>query len=128
MVVDRLVLQVLRDEALTRGLGDAEARVLIEWLSEQAENLGQNADANEGEEQLRILVRKARGIARFVALWFTPGTTGAAHQLAAVERFEWPLPDGTEDPWELMYRVLAWETTQLRQKDGWVTSRQAASA
>ncbi|MBV9124983.1 MAG: hypothetical protein JO112_16640, partial [Planctomycetes bacterium] len=30
---------ILQDDALTRGLGDPEARVLVEWLVEQVERL-----------------------------------------------------------------------------------------
>ena len=30
---------ILRNDALTRGLGDPEARILVEWLVEQAERL-----------------------------------------------------------------------------------------
>ena len=39
MVADPLLHHILSDERLTRGLGDEEARVLIEWLVEQAEEL-----------------------------------------------------------------------------------------
>ena len=34
-----LLCRILDDEALMRGLGDAEARVLVEWLVEEAERL-----------------------------------------------------------------------------------------
>ena len=39
MPVSPLLSHVLDDEALTRGLRDAEARVLIEWLVEEVERL-----------------------------------------------------------------------------------------
>ena len=32
-----LVRHVLRDESVTRGLGDIEARMLVEWLADRAE-------------------------------------------------------------------------------------------
>ena len=32
MPVSLLLSRILDDEALTRGLGDAEARLLVEWL------------------------------------------------------------------------------------------------
>ena len=32
-----LVRHILRDEAVTRGLGDVEARMIVEWLADRAE-------------------------------------------------------------------------------------------
>ena len=39
MVADPLLHHILSDERLTNGMGDEEARVLVEWLVEQAEEL-----------------------------------------------------------------------------------------
>ena len=38
--------QILDDEALTRGLGDPEARVLVEWLVERADSLSQGKSSD----------------------------------------------------------------------------------
>ena len=109
-----LVRHVLHDEALTRGLGDAEARVLVEWLVEWAELLDGEAETNEAAwSGLRIVCRRARGISRFITLWSQEGSRGSAAQLAAAERFAWPLPISDEDPTELMVRILEWEDRQI---------------
>src|SRR6476469_10061670 len=90
---------VLDDELLTRGLGDAEARAMIEWLVERSEashaRLGVIACAREIER----LCRRARAISRFVHLWCYQQLHGAACQLAATERFPWPLPATDGDPY-----------------------------
>jgi hypothetical protein len=118
MLARRLLSQVFEDHALTRGLGDAEARVLVEWLVEHAENL---AASGIGEETAGGAVvrfrRRARSISRFIALWCHLGEQGAAGQLAAAESFHWPLPDADADPCELMQAILGWEDQQLRESD-----------
>ncbi len=105
-----LLRHVLNDEAITRGLGDAEARVIVEWLADWAELL---ADEAESEEEawagVRKLCRRARGISRFVYLWSEERSHGAAVQLAATERYAWPLPMIDEDLTDLTVRILAWE-------------------
>jgi hypothetical protein len=46
-----------------------------------------------------------------VSLWSEPRSRGAAIQLAAVERFGWPLPtDPWQDPADLMQHILDWES------------------
>jgi hypothetical protein len=110
MLAKRVLSLVLHDDALTRGLGDPEARVLVEWLVERAE---QFAAAHPDEEavvrRLRALCRRARAIACFVRLWGTRRGRGAAAQLAATERFRWPLPSGPVEPCDLMADILRWE-------------------
>jgi hypothetical protein len=105
-----ILRHVLRDEALTRGLGDAEARMLVEWVADWTELL---ADAAQSEEEAwhlsAKLCRRARAIARFVALWDQPRGRGAATQLAAAEGFRWPLPTTAVDPPDLMRHILDWE-------------------
>jgi hypothetical protein len=109
-----LLQHVLRDEALTRGLGDEEARILIEWLVEWAELLADESETEQAAwDGVRTLCRRARGIGRFVYLWSRHDSRGAAGQLAVSERFHWPLPDDDEDPAELMLRILIWEDRQL---------------
>jgi len=112
MPVDALLQLILCDEALTRGLGDAEARVLIEWLVEHAEKLAEAATPGAAAEVRRVC-RRGRAIARFVGLW-CGGERGGACQLAAAERFTWPLPATAVDACELMQHIVEWEQRQLR--------------
>jgi hypothetical protein len=106
---------IARDEALTRGLGDAEARMLVEWLVEQADALDAVTPHDDLAARISSLCRRARGIVRFVRLWCHEDSRGAAGQLAAAERFEWPLPTRPMEPVELMLRILKWEARHLRQ-------------
>ncbi len=92
MVANPLLHHILSDERLTGGLGDAEARVLVEWLVEQAEELMELASAEEAKTAVDWLCRRGRAVARFVRLWCLERARGAAGQLAAAERFAWPLP------------------------------------
>jgi hypothetical protein len=115
MRVNPLLDQVLHDEALTRGLGDAEARVLIEWLVEHAEIMACSMLTAEAEQFMKRLCRRARGIARFVSLWCLDQAYGAAGQLAVTERFTWPWPDGEVEPCELMQAIVRWETNQMEE-------------
>src|SRR5438270_2190016 len=100
---DPLLRHVLRDEALTRGLGDEEARMLVEWVADWTELLAEAARTDDEAWRLTTkLCHRAKAIARFVALWGTPRGRGAATQLAASERFRWPLPADAVDPADLM--------------------------
>ena len=110
MLAKPLLNPILNNEALTRGLGDMEARVLVEWLVEQAERAAALA-RREPEAEVARLCRRARSIGRFVQLWCQRGERGAAQQFAAAERFNWPLPTAAVDPCDLMHDILAWETT-----------------
>jgi hypothetical protein len=106
--------QVLANDALTRGLGDPEARVLVEWLVEHVERLVSGADTEAlARAEVQRLYRRARAIGRFVDLWCHVHARGAAGQLAAAERFTWPLPEAATDPCELMQNILDWETRQM---------------
>jgi hypothetical protein len=105
------LMPILNDDRLTRGLDDAEARMLIDWLVAHAEALApQDLSAN-----LKVArrVKRARGIARFVALWCHERAPAAALQLAATERFGWPLPVREMDACDLMHDILAWEQEAL---------------
>ncbi|HZU36252.1 MAG TPA: hypothetical protein VFA18_10100 [Gemmataceae bacterium] len=108
MLAKPLLAPILTNDALTRGLADPEARILIEWLVEQAERFA-GSPASEGEILHRVhkLCRRGRAIGRFVMLWCHHRQRGAACQLAAAERFPWPLPtDRLIDPCELMQGIL----------------------
>lgn len=100
----------MHNDAVTRGLADPEARVLIEWLVSQAERLADQYTALELEAAISKLCQRARSISRFVCLWGEPRSRGAACQLAATERFAWPLPTTAVDPCELMLDILSFET------------------
>jgi hypothetical protein len=115
MPADLLLHPILADDALTRGLGDAEARILVEGLVEQAEYLGQIGPPAWAAEQVRRLCRRGRAVARFVVLWCHNRERGAASQLVASERFSWPMPDAEADPCEVMQAIVAWEAELLHQ-------------
>jgi hypothetical protein len=103
---------MLQSEALTRGLEDPEARILVEWLADRVEGMTDGASTEAAvPRSLNLLTQKARAIARFVSLW-CQGERGSAAQLAAVERFTWPLPTKAVDPCELMKAILAREPLQ----------------
>lgn len=111
-----LLSPILDDELLTRGLGDAEARAMIEWLVEHSEaNYARLAEEVCGREVAR-LCQRARAISRFVYLWCYQQLHGAACQLAATERFVWPLPTTDEDAYEVMNIILEWETIEAKQR------------
>ena len=114
MVANPLLHHILSDELLTRGLGDAEARVLVEWLVEQAEELMVVASDEEAKTSVAWLCRRGRALGHFVRLWCLE--RGAAGQFAAAERFAWPLPTATVDPCDLMQAIVAWEGDQFWQR------------
>jgi hypothetical protein len=106
--------RILGDESLTRGLRDSEARLLVEWLVEQAEGFHENStDAQAVDRRIQQLCRRARALRRFIELWFDANSRAAACQLVAVERWEWPMPDVEADPYEALYNILAWEGDSL---------------
>ena len=113
MRVRALLSHILEDEALTRGLADPEARILVEWLVEQAERLADVRPDEHAGAQVKRHCQRARSIRRFVSLWCHCGERRAAMQLAAAERFSWPLPVTAIDPCELMHAILASEASQF---------------
>lgn len=123
MVVNRLLHQIVSDERLTRNLGDAEVRVLVEWLVEQTEELIRTTGEVEAASAVGRLCRRARAIACFIRLWSLDQARGAAGQLAATERFAWPMPDADADPCELMQAIVSYESDLF-----WQTQRSSAAA
>lgn len=114
MLVKPLLACIFQDDAVTRGLADPEARVLVEWLVDRAERLAAlAAEPAAGLGEVRRLCRRARGIARFVGLWCYARERGSAVQLAAAEGFTWPLPTGPTDACELMQDILAAEAARF---------------
>ena len=73
MLSTPLVRHTLRDESVTRGLGDMEARMLVEWLADRAERIAETC-ANEPAAwaEVRSRCRQARVIGSFVRLWSMP--------------------------------------------------------
>ena len=128
MLARRLLSQVLDDEAITRGLGDVEARVLVEWLVERAELLvSTEGSEDRTRHELGRLRRRARSISRFVTLWCHSGERGAAGQFAAAEKLNWPLPDDEADPCDLMQLILDWEDQHQRDFGGLECSFESGS-
>jgi hypothetical protein len=116
MLAKPVLSHILDNDALTRGLGDAEARVLVEWLVDQAERLASALSSDQAiSKAVWQLCRRGRAIGRFVGLWCHERARGAAVQLAATERFNWPFPPAHVDPYELMVAILDWEARQLRE-------------
>src|SRR5262245_52824490 len=110
-MLDRAFLRpILDDDSLTRGLGDIEARLLVEWLADRAENLAASSlSAAARQEKLAELCRRARSVGRFVKLWCYDHQYCGAVQLAGAEATPWPLPQGPEDAPDLIHRLLASE-------------------
>jgi hypothetical protein len=110
MLPKALLRPILEDEGLTRGLGDPEARILVEWLVERMETSHAGTGSEERTRaELSFWCRRARAIGRFVSLWCHKNDHGAACQLAATERFPWPFPRTDADACDLMADILSWE-------------------
>ncbi|MFO0965832.1 MAG: hypothetical protein U0793_09655 [Gemmataceae bacterium] len=109
MIARALLDPILSDDSLSRGLGDAEARMLVEWLVDRSERHAARRDAGLLSQAIQRWRQRARALARFVHLWCYQNDHGAACQLAATERFPWPLPCCDIDPLDLMADILNWE-------------------
>lgn len=108
MLTKEILKPIIDDDRLTRGLGDPEARQLVEWLVEWTEGRRWTS-AQVAREAVQRQCRRARAISRFVHLWCYQDTPGSACQLAASEGFTWPLPARSMDPCDLMEEILRWE-------------------
>ena len=111
-----LLSPILDDDLLTRGLGDAEARAMVEWLVERSEANHARLTDEVCTREVARLCQRARAISRFVYLWCHQQLHGAACQLAATERFGWPLPTTDEDPYDVMNIILEYETIDSQQR------------
>ena len=117
MPLKSLLQPVLDDELLTRGLGDEEARLLIDWLVDQAELMVKRLPSiDRCRDEIARLCRRARGVSRFVFLWCHQACHGAACQLAASERFAFPLPLPEVDAYDLMREILDFEENECHQR------------
>ncbi|MCI0639220.1 MAG: hypothetical protein L0Y72_05955 [Gemmataceae bacterium] len=114
MVSRSFLTRILDDEHLTRGLGDAEARILVEWLVERSEeSVHDRGSEDKALPAVAHWCRRARAIGRFLALWSYEADHGAACQLAASERFSWPFPTPGDDPCDILGRILSWERDHI---------------
>lgn len=110
MVTKSVLNRILADDRLTHGLHDPEARILVEWLVARTEQWAEQGMSTDSlPTAVERMCRRARSLALFVRLWCHQRIPGAAGQLAATERFPWPLPPAVVDPCELMLTILAWE-------------------
>lgn len=114
-MLDRAFLRpILDDDSLTRGLGDEESRLLVDWLVERAENLAASSLAvTVRQDRLLAICRRAKSVGRFVRLWCYDREPSSAMQLAGTESMHWPLPNGPEDALELMSRLLRVEELRV---------------
>ena len=114
MRAEPFVSRILDDEGLTGGLNDPEARLLVEWLVGQVEGVARTAASEPAAwRQVEALCRRGLAIRSFVTLWCYRRDPGAAAQLAAAERFAWPLPaSDQDDPFDILQRILTWEQTR----------------
>ncbi|QVL34356.1 hypothetical protein KIH39_10750 [Telmatocola sphagniphila] len=116
MIVEPMYRRIINDEALTRGLGDIEARMLVEWLVDWAELLEETIpDVGDANQKIGQLQKKARAISKFVVLWSDGHSKAGALQLAATERFQFPIPEEKCEADEAMARILKWENDHLAQ-------------
>jgi hypothetical protein len=100
---------ILFDDRLTASLGDAEARLLVEFLVDQAERLeGLRPDEAVHRAVARLCLR-GRVLGRVVRLWHDHECM-AATQLAASEGLAEALPNRRVDGCRLMERLIAVET------------------
>ncbi|MBY0527079.1 MAG: hypothetical protein K2R98_27035 [Gemmataceae bacterium] len=114
MLARPILSRILDNDAVTRGLADPEARILIEWLVERAERIADVRDVGGStERKVEVLCRRGRALGRFVHLWCHQDERGAAVQLAAVEKFAFPFPERGADPCEVMSDILSWEAHRV---------------
>jgi hypothetical protein len=98
--------RIVNDESLTRGLGDIEARMLVEWLTDWADLLEDTIpDEEDAQRQVTQLHKRAKAIGKFVVLWSDGESKAGAVQLAL------PPEDYTGD--EVMAGILQWENKHL---------------
>lgn len=108
MVADACIDQVMHDDRLTHGLADPEARLLVEWLVDQAEAIPRTG-LGECDQQLAwtICYRRAKALRQFVSLWCYRGRPEAAIQLAASEGMAEYLPDSSvEEAVDVMLSLM----------------------
>lgn len=116
MVAEQYIHQVMRDDRITHGLADPEARVLIEWLVNKAEVIPDTE--LEPQDQVyawELCYRRAKVLRQFVSLWCYRGRPEAAIQLAASEGMADYLPDASvEEPVDIMLTMMKQEPFTVR--------------
>ena len=116
MVAENCIHQVMRDERITYGLADPEARVLVEWLVHKAETIPDSELQQEDQVYAwELCYRRAKVLRQFVALWCYRGRPEAAIQLAASEGMADYLPDSSvEEPVDVMLSMMKQEPYYVR--------------
>jgi len=114
--VKSLIDRVLDDEAITAGLEDPEARLLVEWLAEQTEYIARSATSpQQAKEWVERLCHYARALRQFLILWCYDRNPGSAAQLAATQKFAWPLPSAEEEnALRILQQILLWHAKNVR--------------
>jgi hypothetical protein len=116
MLTENCIHQVLRDERITYGLADPEARLLVEWLVTKAETIPEtDLQPDDQENAWGLCYRRAKVLRQFVALWCYRGRPEAAIQLAASEGMSDYLPDSSvEEPVDVMLAMMKQEPFAIR--------------
>ena len=101
---------ILDDEAVSRNLGDAEARLLFEWLVERAELAAAKADTEVAAERAVAALSRSGALDRQVRLALVQAADQGAGRAARLGRaLDWPLPPADIDAWSLTGRILRFE-------------------
>lgn len=116
MVAENCIHQVMRDDRITHGLADPEARVLVEWLVNKAETIPDTElESQDKIYAWELCYRRAKVLRQCVSLWCYRGRPEAAIQLAASEGMADYLPDGSvEEPVDVMLSLMRQEPFCIR--------------
>jgi len=110
MLARAFLQPILYDDRLTAALGDAEARLLVEFLVAQAERLEGLQPDEALRQAIAQLCRRGRVLGRVVHLWDTQQCL-AASQLAASAGLAEALPPSRRlTGCRLMERLIAVES------------------
>ncbi len=116
MLAANCIHQVMRDERITYGLADPEARMLVEWLVAKAEAIPETElEPADQDYAWQLCYRRAKVLRQFVALWCYRGRPDAASQLAASEGMAEYLPiSSVEEPVDVMLSMMRQEPFTIR--------------
>ncbi len=110
-----LVRLITSPDALGLGVEDCVARILVEWLESECQQL---PEASEEETLFRMkeLQMHARGILRFCQMWNEPTTRPGAIQLWATQRWGFRLPKGPASLWDLLGKATCWRPSRSKRR------------
>jgi hypothetical protein len=103
--------RILYDDRLTRSLGDEEARALIDWLADAADQIPPEPE-DEALAGVEALYLRGRVLARLCRLLCHERQPGAAAQLAACEGLALALPPEEADPYQVMRMLVIHEASR----------------